>query len=65
MSEHLNDEELALELTKIYVEHMNRNVDIDRIKTMMDCHGVAYAYQVMLKAVQNPTSYFKKSQKDN
>lgn len=65
MSEHLNNEELALELTKIYADHMNHNVDIKRDKTMMDAHGIASSYQVMLKAVQNSTSYFRKSKSNN
>lgn len=64
MSEHLNDEEIALELTKTYIEHMNHNVDLDRTHTKMDAHGVAASYQVMLNAVMNPNTYLQPSKKD-
>lgn len=53
MSEHLNDKEIALELTQIMVEHYNRRVDAKDNGRHIDVEFVGKAYQHFHKIVSS------------
>ncbi|MGF3112674.1 hypothetical protein [Facklamia sp. P9177] len=53
MSEHLNDKEIALELTKTMVEHFNRRVDVKDNARHIDSQFVGNMYSYFHKVVSS------------
>ncbi|SEP93195.1 hypothetical protein SAMN04488558_103125 [Ignavigranum ruoffiae] len=53
MSEHLNDKEIALELTKVMVEHYNRRVDIKDNARHIDLDFVGKSYNYFHQIVSS------------
>lgn len=60
---HLNSAEIALELTKVYAEHMNKRVEHKYPKSSIDERHIGRAYQFFVQAVQHDIDLLKPKNK--
>lgn len=49
----MSDKEIALELTKIYVEHLNKQMDNKHQHTDLDLNGFEITYSNLFKLVHS------------
>ncbi len=60
MTEHLNDQEIALELTKLYVSNVNAITNVEHPRQyQLKVDNIAQAYQIFEKTVNHDVDFLK------